>query len=123
LIAHTDWSLRNVRVSGSDLLAVYDWDSLALLRESEAIALGAATWCKTGEPGDPTPTLEDVEAYIATYEAGRGKALTAVQHKAIRAAVVATLAYTARCEHSIDPHEQTWTTTRPQLRDAASRLF
>jgi Ser/Thr protein kinase RdoA (MazF antagonist) len=123
VIAHTDWSLRNVRVDGAvGVVAVYDWDSLALLRESEAIALAAATWSKTGQPDDPTPTIADIDRYADAYEARRGRPFTSVQRRALRGAAVASMAYTARCEHAIDPHEQTWTTTRPRLREAAAAI-
>jgi hypothetical protein len=122
VIAHTDWSLRNVRVDAAGVVAVYDWDSLALLRESEVVALAASTWSKTGQPDDPTPTIADIDLYGDVYEARRGGPFTAIQRRAMRAAAIASMAYTARCEHAIDPHEQTWTTTRPRLREAAAAL-
>lgn len=118
VIAHTDWSLRNVRLGPSGPVAVYDWDSLALLREAEAVALAAVSWCKTGTSSDLTPGPEGIDAYIRSYEAARGSALSADQHRAARAAAVGAMAYTARCEHAIDPHEEVWTTTRPRLREA-----
>lgn len=123
VIAHTDWSLRNVRVDGARVVAVYDWDSLALLRETEAVALAAATWNKTGRPSDPTATIAEIEQYAAEYERRRGRRFTTVQHRAIRAAALASMAYTARCEHAIDPYERTWTTTRARLREAATVLM
>jgi hypothetical protein len=123
VIAHTDWSVRNVRVDASRVVAVYDWDSLALLRESEAVALAAATWGKAGQPDDATPTIADIDLYADVYEARRGEPFTAVQRRAMRAAAIASMAYTARCEHAIDPHEQTWTTTRPRLREAAAAIL
>jgi hypothetical protein len=123
VIAHTDWSSRNIRVDGHGPIAVYDWDSLALVPESEAAAIGATTWSKSGGTNDPTPGASDIDKYLDTYEARRGEPFTAVQRRAYLAACVAVMAYTARCEHSIDPHEQRWTTTRPQLRAAAAALF
>jgi len=123
VIAHTDWSSRNVRVDDRGPIAVYDWDSLALVPESEAVAIGATTWSKSGRTNDPTPGATDIERYLEMYEARRGTPLTDVQRRAYRAAVVAVMAYTARCEHSIDPHEQRFTTTRPQLRLAAASLL
>ena len=35
VVADTDWSARNVRFDEKDLLAVYDWDSVALVRERQ----------------------------------------------------------------------------------------
>lgn len=123
VIAHTDWSSRNIRVDERAPIAVYDWDSVALLPESEAVACGATTWSKSGRSDDPTPGAAEIDRYLEVYEARRGEPFTDVQRTAYRAAAVAVMAYTARCEHSIDPHEQRWTTTRPQLRAAAAALF
>jgi len=123
VIAHTDWSSRNIRVDERGPVAVYDWDSVAILPESEVVACGATTWSKSGRSDDPTPGAADIERYLEVYEARRGEPFTDVQRTAYRAATVAVMAYTARCEHSIDPHEQRWTTTRPRLREAAAALF
>src|SRR5207237_9839292 len=68
VIAHTDWSLRNVRLDRRGPVAVYDWDSLALVPESHAVGGAAATWCKTGEPGDGTPSAAEVDDYLAAYD-------------------------------------------------------
>ena len=43
VIAHTDWSARNVRLHDGAVVAVYDWDSLARVRESTAVGQAAAT--------------------------------------------------------------------------------
>jgi len=123
VIAHTDWSLRNVRLGATAPVAVYDWDSLALVRESESVAFAAVTWCKTGEGDDHTPTVDEIEEYIDVYESARGTPFSEMQRKAARAAAVGTMAYTARCEHSVDPTEQVWTTTRPRLRSASEVLL
>jgi hypothetical protein len=123
VIAHTDWSARNVRLSADGVLAVYDWDSLALVKESEAIGMAAATWSKLGEPNDGTPSAEEVDGYIDAYDAACEHRLTTEQRRAARAAAVRTMAYTARCEHVIDPDEREWTTTRPRLRSDAERLL
>jgi hypothetical protein len=123
VIAHTDWSIRNVRLDPSGPIAVYDWDSLALVTESQAVGLAAATWCKTGEPEDATPSAADVDAYIGAFEAARKTVFTAEQRRATRAFAVWNMAYTARCEHSLDPHEVTWTTTRARLRADAGALL
>jgi hypothetical protein len=121
VIAHSDWSARNLRMRNDELVAVYDWDSLVLIAESEAVGLAAATWSKTGEPGDGTPSAEDIERYVAAYD--EVSALTPAQQRSARAAAVWAMAYTARCEHAIDPNETIWTTTRPRLREVAPELL
>lgn len=122
LIAHTDWTLRNVRLGPNGPVAVYDWDSLALVRETEAVAIAAVSWCKTGGSNDETPDWDEIETFISTYEAARGHRMSLEQHRAARAFALSAMSYTARCEHAVDPDEAVWTTTRPRLRDASSLL-
>ena len=102
VVAHTDWSARNVRFDESRLLAVYDWDSLALVRESTALGQAAMTWSVTADPGGTEfPNVSSVLAYMDDYESARDSRLNPGQRRAARAAAVFVLAYTARCEHSL----------------------
>ena len=102
IVAHTDWSARNVRFDEQQLLAVYDWDSLARVPESTALGQAAMTWSVTADPGGTTfPEWDDVLAYMDNYQQARGRPLTAPQLRSARAAALYTLAYTARCEHSL----------------------
>jgi hypothetical protein len=43
LVAHTDWSARNVRYEESGVVVAYDWDSLSMVTESVAVGQAAAT--------------------------------------------------------------------------------
>jgi aminoglycoside phosphotransferase (APT) family kinase protein len=102
VVAHTDWSARNVRFDEKRLLAVYDWDSLAVVQESAAVGQAAMTWSVTADPGGTEfPALESVLAYLDDFEREREAALTSVQRRAARASAAWVLAYTARCEHSV----------------------
>ena len=102
VIAHTDWSARNVRLHDGAVVAVYDWDSVALGRESTAVGQAAATWSVTSEPGGSLfPSAAVVAAFIDDYEKAAGHALGEAQLRAAGAAAVWTLAYTARCEHAL----------------------
>lgn len=123
VIAHTDWSIRNVRFGPEGVIAAYDWDSLAMVPESEALGGAAVSWCKSGEGDDPTPSVEQIEGYIEAYGSARRVPLVAAERRSTRAAAVLAMAYTARCEHCIDPDEQRWTTTRPRLREASLALL
>ena len=111
-----------MRLGPGGPVAVYDWDSLALVRESEAVAIAAVSWCKTGSRNDRTPDWDEVEAFISTFEEARGDRMSGHQHRAARAFALGAMAYTARCEHAIDPDEAMWTTTRPRVRAAAAFL-
>lgn len=123
VIAHTDWSIRNVRFGPEGVVAAYDWDSLALLAESEALGGASVSWCKSGEGDDLTPSAEQIDGYIAAYESASNRPLSAIQRRSARAAAVWAMSYTARCEHCVDPHEERWTTTRPRLRQATDALL
>ena len=102
VVAHTDWSARNVRFDEERLLAVYDWDSLALVKEATALGQAAMTWSVTADPGGTEfPDMDSVLGYMADYERARNRSFNAEQFQAARAAAVYVLAYTARCEHSL----------------------
>ncbi len=103
VVAHTDWSARNVRLDEERLLAVYDWDSVALVPESTGIGQAAVTWSVTADPGGTEfPTLSDIVGFVADYEEAAGYRLDDEQWRAAGAAAAYTLAYTARCEHALE---------------------
>jgi hypothetical protein len=103
VVAHMDWSARNVRIGPQGLVAAYDWDSLALVPESAAIGQAAATWCVTSEPGGcEFPSLESITEFVLRYEEEAGRMLNEVQWRATGAAAAYVLAYTARCEDSLE---------------------
>jgi hypothetical protein len=119
VIAHTDWSARNVRLGAAGLVAAYDWDSLALVPESTAIGQAAATWSVTAEPGGSEfPSLESITEFVLSYEEDSGRRLDEVQWRATGAAAAYVLAYTARCEDSLDAVGL----ARPDQRGARDRL-
>ena len=61
VVAHTDWSARNVRFDEERLLAVYDWDSIALVKEATALGQAAMIWSVTADPGGTEfPDMESV---------------------------------------------------------------
>jgi len=119
VIAHTDWSARNIRLNDDKLLAVYDWDSAALVPESTAIGQAAVTWSVTADPGGTEfPTLAGIVGFMVDYEEAAGARLDDVQWRAAAAAAAYVLAYTARCEHSLDVKGM----ARPDQHAARDRL-
>jgi hypothetical protein len=101
IVAHTDWSARNVRIA-DDLLAVYDWDSLALVSESTAVGQAAATWSVTSEPGGSDfPSASQIAEFIHCYEHAVGRSLSDAQWRAAGGSATSLLAYIARCEHAL----------------------
>ena len=120
VVAHTDWSVRNVRLGDSEVLAVYDWDSLAMVTESQAVGQAAVAWAAFDEMSDPiAPTTHEVAEYIRHYEAARGVPLSPVQRRAAGAAALWLVAYTARCEHAANSPSQ-WARARLE---SDGRLF
>jgi len=124
VIAHCDWTMRNLRVEpdppiGSDetreeiepialedrpvrLAAVFDWDSLALVAETQAVGQAAQTWRATGEHrAPPWPDAAEVASFVADYERARGRPFTRSQRRAIGGAALYNIAYTARCEAAL----------------------
>ena len=127
VVAHTDWSARNVRFNEKRLLAVYDWDSVALVREGTAFGQAAMTWSVTADPGGTEfPNVSSVLAYMDDYESARDTRLSSGQRRAARAAAVYVLAYTARCEHSLAARglaRPDQDAARQYLADAAAELL
>ena len=118
VVAHTDWSARNVRLRADGIAAVYDMDSLAVISLPAAVGQAAATWRATGEAGEPVaPDLDEIEDWFDCFPIRLSKA----ERSASIAAALWTLAYTARCEHAIDPNERTHRRARPRLRQDAAR--
>ena len=105
---HGDWSARNIRIIDHRLVASYDWDSLGAFRESKGVGIAAATWRSNGERDDPpAPDSGEIRAYVEAYVEAAGGTRSRQWRAAAMGAALYTLAYTARCEHSVearDPH-------------------
>ena len=122
-LMHGDWSAANVRLSEIELLAVYDWDSLVFAPLSRAVGVAAATWSAWGETSEPVaPCADEVRRYVLEFERAFGQ-LSEVQRKAAYAHALYCLAYTARCEHSVDPGGQSHLRARPRLRSEGIELL
>ena len=92
-----------MRFDDRELLATYDWDSVTVVKESTALGQAAATWCVTSEPGGSVfPTYDEIVGFMSDYEPAAGRLLSDLQWRAAGAAAVYLLAYTSRCEHSLD---------------------
>jgi len=102
VVAHTDWSARNVRAWPDGIRAIYDSDSLALVPESTAVGIAAATWSAFGDADDETaPAPREAARWIAAYM-DAGRPLSKVQQRAAGGSVLYSLCYTARCEHAVE---------------------
>jgi len=125
VIAYLDWSARNVRLTRSGIVAVYDWDSIGVASEATAAGQAAATWRSTGETLNvPSPDAGEVNRFIAAFAQARGVPFSALEIGVARAAAVWVMAYTARCEHALEQRTP-WRRTRARewLRTQASLLM
>ena len=83
---------------------IYDWDSLALERETVIVGEAARGFTMTWHLDVLiTPSQNEACASVSEYETYRGKAFTSNERTTIAAATTYALAYGARCEHCIDP--------------------
>jgi hypothetical protein len=103
-VVHLDWRTQNVRIEGDDVVAIYDWDSVALETEARVVGDAAAMFSVVyGLPNSSVPTPEAARAFVDDYEAARGRVLTRVERDVVGAAVVRKLAGQALTEHIRDP--------------------
>lgn len=102
VVGHTDWRVQNMRFADGRLTAVYDWDSLSVVREPVLLGSVAhgftANWAL--DDWRQFPSLSEALAFVADYEQGRGERFSVDERAVARASLAYTMAYTARCEHS-----------------------
>ena len=102
VVGHSDWRSEHARFEGEELVAAYDWQSLAVGRETAL--LGSAGHAFTADwslaQARRTPTLEEYRAFVADYEAARARRFSRAERRTIDAAWVYATASGARCEHS-----------------------
>ncbi len=107
IVGHIDWRAEHLRFTAGRITTVYDWDSLARIREPALVGQVArafpADWQRDGVRC--VPDLEDILGFLADYEAARGAPFTRDERRSARAACVYAIAYTARCGHALDPDE------------------
>jgi hypothetical protein len=102
VVGHSDWRVEHARFEAGRVSAVYDWDSLTVMREP--VLVGAAAHAFTSnwtEPSRPQfPTLAEALAFVSDYEQARGRPFDEEERTVLRASLTYSMAYTSRCEHS-----------------------
>jgi hypothetical protein len=102
VVAHSDWRTEHLRFELEEIVAAYDWQSVAAGREPALV--GAAAHAFTADWGRSQarrlPRLAESRAFVADYEAARGGPFSHAERETIDAAWVYATAYGARCEHS-----------------------
>jgi hypothetical protein len=105
VVGHTDWSVKDFRFLDGKITTIYDWDSLAVDREPLIVGQAATHFTMTWRmPVRVAPDAGEVAAFISDYEEARGSLFSAEERAAVAAAGAYSMAYTARCEHALDPN-------------------
>jgi hypothetical protein len=102
VLGHCDWRAQNMRFAADKVVAVYDWDSICCVPEPQLVGSAAHYFTSDFEVEGrrQLPSLEEAVGFIGDYQAARGVAFDAKEQQIARAALVYSMAYTARCEHS-----------------------
>ncbi len=116
VVGHMDWRIEHLRFAEGRISASYDWDSIQCLPETQVVGAAAASFSADwSKPAPGIPTLQGIRAFVPDYESARGEAFTGAERAATFAMAVYTIAYGARCGHSLQPDlspsdwsEDTW---------------
>jgi Phosphotransferase enzyme family len=102
VIGHGDWRAENLRFTGTQISAVYDWDSLVTIREPRLVGSACGHFTSDYRRDDirQRPTLDEALAFVTDYEHPRGAPFSPDERRTVRAALVEGAAYGARCAHS-----------------------
>lgn len=108
VIGHADWRAEHVRFADGAIAVAYDWDSLARDREPALVGSCAHGFTADWSRGDraQAPTLDEARAFVADYEAARGRPFDRAERAACAAVFAYTCAYTARCRHALGRDER-----------------
>jgi Phosphotransferase enzyme family len=107
VVGHTDWSVDQMRFKKGKVSVVYDWDSLRVEKEVVVVGHGASHFSATWSLGVPNPpSAEETWLFVEEYEAARRKPFSKQERKTIAASAIYGIAYTARCEHALDPEDE-----------------
>ncbi|HZU13063.1 MAG TPA: hypothetical protein VFB58_09505 [Chloroflexota bacterium] len=104
VLGHMDWSIKHFRFSVDRVTVIYDWDSLIVEDEPVIVGQTVPTYpARWDRPVILTPSLADARAFVAEYEAARGRLFTEAERATLGASALYALAYGARCEHAYAP--------------------
>ena len=99
VIGHGDWRAEHVHFVRDCIVGAFDWDSLCKEREPALVGFTTHAYCAdwSRRPPPAAPTIEEARAFVAEYEAARGRAFAADERRLCGAAFAYSCAYTARC--------------------------
>jgi hypothetical protein len=117
VVGHSDWAARNVVVANGAVRAIFDLDSMCFGFEEWFVGSAALTWATTGDANSPgLRSLDGIDEFVAAYGAAH------LDSRLVAAAALETLAYLARCEHSLARTRWRREWARPHLREIGPEL-
>lgn len=88
VVGHTDWRAQNMRVAKGALTAVYDWESLDVLPETELVGGVAAAFTADWTHGLATfPTPQESMGFVAEYARARRRGFSLPERREIARAM------------------------------------
>ena len=94
VVGHTDWRAQNMRMAKGELTAVYDWESLDVLPETELVGGVAAAFTADWTHGTASfPTQEEAIAFVADYARARRRPFPPQERAPLREAIERRRAY------------------------------
>lgn len=98
---HLDWRVENLGFDGTDVAAVYDFDSLSRAPEAVIVGQAAGGFSTDWRIGPSSmPSVTEMASFVADYEAERGAPFEPNERELLDAANLYLCAYGARCQHS-----------------------
>jgi hypothetical protein len=108
VVGHFDWRIEHVRFEAGRIVTSFDWDSLHVELEPVVVGAGAHAFTADWQREDlvRVPSIDEIRAFVADYEAARGGPFDRDERMALGASLVFSLAYTARCNHARSPTDE-----------------
>jgi hypothetical protein len=117
VVGHSDWAARNVVTAGGVVRAVFDLDSLCVASEEWFVGSSALTWATTGDTNAPgLRSIDGIDEFVRAYGASE------LDQRLVAAAALETLAYMARCEHSLARTRWRRSWAIPHMRECGPEL-
>ena len=71
VIGHFDWRVENLAFRDADIVAIYDWDSLAAAPEAVVVGNATAQFTADWTVGefDPLPSVAEMQSFVSNFSA------------------------------------------------------
>jgi hypothetical protein len=119
LVGHADWEAQNMHWSHGELLAVHDWDSLALLPEAGLVGTASGVFATYGRP--MLAPIGSSAAFLDAYEDARGRPFSAHEREVAWAASLWVALHNACDELTYDRPRLTYDSLRAQRLERLAR--